>query len=98
VEGAEWAVLKGAAKLLASRPRPVILAEVQDLRTAPWGYAAREIVVQLEKMDYTWFQLSERGTLRHIDTSRQEFDHNLVAVPNEQSELVVSRVNGGSRA
>jgi FkbM family methyltransferase len=93
VEGAEWGVLKGAAKLLAERPRPVILAEVQDLRTAPWGYPAREIVGELERSGYEWFQISPQGTLIEFDSAREVFDHNLVAVPNEQRETVTARVN-----
>ena len=38
VEGGELSVLQGMEKLLASAKRPVILAEVQDIRTQPWGY------------------------------------------------------------
>jgi len=43
-EGAELGVLQGARELLRGASRPVILAEVQDLRTQPWGYRARDIV------------------------------------------------------
>ena len=43
IEGAELSFLQGARTTLASS-RPVILAEVQDLRTRPWGYAAREVI------------------------------------------------------
>lgn len=42
VEGAELSFLRGARRTLAPS-RPVILAEVQDLRPPPWGYATREI-------------------------------------------------------
>src|SRR5260221_5026119 len=38
VEGAEIEVLRGATRLLQADKRPVILAEVQDRRTAPWWY------------------------------------------------------------
>ena len=93
VEGAEWGVLKGAAKLLAAQPRPVILAEVQDLRTAPWGYSAREIVAELEQQGYSWFQISLEGGLVNFDTAREEFDHNLVAIPKERREATISRMN-----
>jgi FkbM family methyltransferase len=92
VEGAELAALEGAPKLL-SRLRPVILAEVQDVRTAPWGYRAREIVTLLERLEYSWFQPAERGVLREFNTSIEDFDVNLVAVPREQVQSVLDRVN-----
>jgi FkbM family methyltransferase len=44
IEGAELTALHGAMKLLHRKSRPAILAEVQDTRTRPWGYAAREIL------------------------------------------------------
>ena len=57
VEGAELDVLKGADLLLNRRPRPVILAEVQDVRTQPWGYRARDIQ-HLSHKGYKWFRLT----------------------------------------
>ena len=98
VEGAELAVLLGAANLLERRPRPVIIAEVQDIRAAAWHYAARVIVTMLEGRDYTWFQISEHGTLLEIETRRQTFDVNIVAIPNERKELVWSQINSDTRA
>ena len=53
VEGAELSVLKGAPQLLANGPRPVILIEVFDIRTQPWGYAAREIIRFLTMLTIT---------------------------------------------
>jgi hypothetical protein len=47
VEGAELGTLRGAAWLLERRPQPIILAEVQDVRTLPSGYAAKQIIVYL---------------------------------------------------
>jgi FkbM family methyltransferase len=98
VEGAELAVLVGARKFLERRPRPVILVEVQDIRTVPWGYAAREIINILEQLEYTCFQLSPQGKLLEIDTRIKEFDLNLVAVPNERNESVLSQLNAVNRA
>jgi FkbM family methyltransferase len=98
VEGAELAVLLGATKLLERRPRPVILAEVQDIRAAAWHYAAREIVTMLEDRDYTWFQISERGELLEVDTRREAFDANIVAIPNERKEDVRSQITSAARA
>ena len=50
-EGAELSVLYGALKLLNGSSRPAMLVEVQDMRTKPWGYAAREILQFLVRMD-----------------------------------------------
>ena len=42
VEGGELEFLKGAERILTGSKRPVILAEVQDLRTQAWGIARRK--------------------------------------------------------
>jgi FkbM family methyltransferase len=85
VEGAELEVLKGAARLLENRPRPVILAEVQDVRTAPWGYGAKEILLHLRDAGYTWLRLIPDGSLTELDLTPQEFDGNFVACPLEST-------------
>jgi len=92
VEGGELAVIRGARQLLRTKPRPVILAEVQDSRTSPWGYRAKEIVVALEELGYRWFQPSADGSLREILPSQDFFDANLIAVPEERVSKVLSRV------
>lgn len=97
VEGAELTILKGAQRLLEHRPRPVILAEVQDVRTLPWGYRARDIVTTLERLGYQWFELSAQGNLLEIGLSRESFETNLVAVPDELSYEVLSRPNNGPK-
>jgi FkbM family methyltransferase len=84
VEGAELSVLKGAARLLSREPRPVILVEVQDIRTKPWGYAAREVVRYLSSVNYLWFQPLPDGRLGKMDAERTEYDGNFVAVPQER--------------
>jgi FkbM family methyltransferase len=86
VEGAELDVLRGAMKLLkgeAQPVRPVILAEVQDLRTRPWGYRAREIV-RLAGIGYRWFELDSEGRLKPVSIDLAIYDANLVAVPEER--------------
>ena len=88
VEGAELEVLRGAAELLGRRPRPVILCEVQDARTQPWGYAAKEIVEFLRGFGYRWFQPVPEGGLRPLSAEQAEFDGNFVAVPEERLEQV----------
>jgi FkbM family methyltransferase len=84
VEGAELSVLRGSTELLRSRPRPVILAEVQNIRTRPWGYPAREIIRLLAESRYHWFQPLPDDKLQKIDTGREEYDGNFVAVPEER--------------
>jgi len=90
VEGAELEVLEGATRLLEWRPRPVALVEVQDVRTAPWGYRAGEILRLLEAKGYTWLELSADGSIRRLDTSREGFDGNFVACPEEVLECYYS--------
>jgi FkbM family methyltransferase len=87
VEGAELGVLKGASCLLERRPRPIILTEVQDIRARPWGYEGKNILDYLSVRGYKWFQLSPNSpsdALRELDVSRQEFDGNFIACPEER--------------
>ena len=86
VEGAELSVLRGTMKLLERKSRPAILAEVQDARTAAWGYAAREILQFLIGMDYRWFVIAAKGALLPISCDQEAYDANLVALPVERTE------------
>jgi len=88
VEGGELEVLKGAANLLERRLRPVILAEVQDIRTLAWGHGAKEVIDYLVQKGYKWFRLSENGSLHELDTKQHTFDGNFVAVPEESKDRV----------
>jgi FkbM family methyltransferase len=87
-EGAELSVLQGAREVLRAASRPVILAEVQDLRTQPWGYRARDIVEFLVREKYRWFAVTADGSLRPAATDLDSYDANLVAVPAERVEEV----------
>ena len=87
VEGAELSVLKGATEFLERRPRPVIFCEVQDLRTRPWGHAAREIVDFLRQRGFFWYVPSDDGAMRPLTSDQIEFDGNFVAVPEEKLGL-----------
>ena len=84
VEGAEWSVLQGAQRLFATPPRPVLLIEVYDIRTLPWGYAAREIVKHLNALGFRIFRPTENGGLEAEDVCKESFDANVVAVPEER--------------
>ncbi len=83
IEGGELAALKGAAALLASSKRPVILIEVQDLRTEPWGHKALDVVRYLEQANYRWANVVAGGRLQPLDTSQSWYDGNFVAIPAE---------------
>jgi FkbM family methyltransferase len=93
VEGAELSVLEGATELLRRHPRPVTMAEVEDIRTAAWGYRASKIVTTLDDLEYQWFQPQPDGTLVPIGPEREGFQANLVAIPKERREEVLSRTN-----
>jgi FkbM family methyltransferase len=83
VEGAELDVLRGSETLLSRAPRPVILAEVQDIRTKPWGYRAKEIIEYLLRRGFRWFSITAAGSLQKLDITQESFDGNFVAVPEE---------------
>ncbi len=89
VEGAELDVLKGAPGLL-SKARPLILSELTDVRTAPWGYRSQEIYAFLEARGYRWFSIAPKARLRSISGSGGP--ENLLAVPEEKLHLVTDFV------
>lgn len=89
IEGAELSFLQGARAMLALS-RPVILAEVQDVRTRPWGYAAREIVDFLRRADYSWFALTANSNLQPISMQLKTYNANLVALPEERADDIRS--------
>lgn len=80
VEGAELAVLRGAEDLLARHPRPVILCEVDDRRTRPWGYGKQAVLDLLRSLRFRWFGLDANGNLVPIEETQS---YNLVAIPEE---------------
>src|SRR5579864_186328 len=90
VEGAELSVLYGALKLLNGKSRPAMLVEVQDVRTCRWGYAAREILQFLIRLDYQWFVIAAKGALLPISCKDETYDANLVAFPMERTEEFLS--------
>jgi FkbM family methyltransferase len=98
VEGAELSVLKGARELLHRRPRPVILAEVQDVRTKPWGYPAREIIQYLSDAEFRWFRPLPNGGVEELDTGQREYEGNFVAIPAEQIVALEGMIAGGNES
>jgi FkbM family methyltransferase len=83
VEGGELDVLAGAKRLLERRPRPVLLVEVEDRRTGPWGYRAKEILERLVKKGFCWYWADGDGTLAPLNVGAESFEGTYVAVPAE---------------
>lgn len=100
-EGAELSILQGASRILGSKKRPAILAEVQDIRTLPWGYAAREIIQFLARLKYRWYAVTADSSLQPVSTALELYDANLVALPEErlaefQSALAETRATAAA--
>jgi FkbM family methyltransferase len=84
VEGGELEALRGASRVLAEL-RPVLICEVLDAATQPWGYPAREIMRALQRHDYAWFDFRPDGTLgAHEIRDRYPEVRNYLAVPRER--------------
>lgn len=87
-EGAELGVLSGASYVLENL-RPVIICEILDWVTEPWGYRAKEIVAKLSSHEYQWFDIgSEGGLTKHLNRNAYPDIRNYLAVPAEQVELL----------
>jgi FkbM family methyltransferase len=88
IEGGELQALRGAQDTLR-RFRPLVVCEVLDWVTAPWGYPARAIVSHLAEIGYDWFQFREDGSLE-THRPRQGYPEvkNYLAVPREKLEAV----------
>lgn len=89
-EGAELEVLKGAKGIIRSKPRPVIMSEIQDSTTTPWGYRAHAIYDFLAERGYSWFSITLEGNLRRCPRREwYETPNNLVAIPEERFPQVI---------
>lgn len=88
VEGGERDVLRGAVDVL-SLHRPLVLCEVADIRTEPWGYRAVEIYDFLTSLDYHWYSIGPDGIL-HPCSRKEAFHENLVAVPREKVAVTLA--------
>jgi len=91
VEGGEQDVLRGAKRSLAFAKRPLIYSEVCDRRTRPWGYSAREIVLDLLGRDFSWWEVATGTIMQHVIQNEYPGD-NLLAVPREREEAFVARM------
>jgi FkbM family methyltransferase len=82
VEGGELEVFKGGRNVLTEM-RPIIMCELADIRTRPWGYAASEIYNFLVEYGYIWFRPGPDGAPVWA-APKDSYDpdwENLVAIP-----------------
>ncbi len=93
VEGAELHVLKGATSVIAHY-RPIILSEMEDFRTTPWGYKSLQIYESLEGQDYRWFSIRPEGRLQPCP-KKDSYKENLLAVPTEKTEQLATHMERG---
>jgi hypothetical protein len=90
IEGGELDAFRGARHTLEVI-RPLIICEVLDWVSRPWGYPAREIVAFLARLDYQWFDFCEDGTLVvHAERDGYPDVQNYLAVPRERLPQIQS--------
>ena len=90
-EGAELEVLEGAKNTLKRQPRPFILCEVSDKRTAVWNYKAKEIIMQLLNYNFILTRFLPNGKLKLMNTDRNYYNLNIFAFPKESFERVIQK-------
>lgn len=96
-EGAELQILKGAETLLR-KLRPLIICEVLDPCTLPWGYPARDIITSLQTSDYEWFDILPSGSvLPHQPKSEYPEVKNYLAAPCEKVDQLDQWIARGSK-
>jgi FkbM family methyltransferase len=96
VEGGELAVLQGGAKFLERRPRPVILAELEDARSEAWGHRAKDTANLLQSIGFQWFRLLQNGTLERMPLNPDQYEGNFIAVPDDRAKEVAELTNSVS--
>lgn len=82
-EGAELKILQGGEQTLIRDLRPVILLEMQNLRTLPWGYTTVAIYDYLSQRGYVWFKIVTDGQLSSCSKESMANEQNLVSIPKE---------------
>jgi FkbM family methyltransferase len=95
VEGGELGVFEGALEFLNRRPRPVILAELEDARSAAWDHRAKDTAGFLQGLGFRWLRILEGGLLSEMSQNPKQYEGNFVAVPEEHMGDVRELVKNG---
>jgi FkbM family methyltransferase len=97
VEGGELDFFKGAENLLRQTIRPLILCELQDVRTEAWGHKAKDTAAFVKSFGFRWFKPLPDGSLANLPDNLDRYEGNLVAVPEERMAQVEEMIEDGSR-
>jgi FkbM family methyltransferase len=88
IEGAEFALLRGAERALA-RWRPRLLLEIQSDSTRRFGHEPAEVFRWLAARGYVAGHVTEAGELRRVEGEEPVLpDYNFVFVPVEQASAL----------
>jgi FkbM family methyltransferase len=98
VEGGELDFFKGADTLLSGSARPVILCELQDVRSATWGHTANDAASFLRNFGFRWFALLPDANLSRMPANTIHYEGNFVAIPEERLHQVQEMIQDGSRS
>jgi FkbM family methyltransferase len=94
VEGGELDFFGGARKLLARNDSPVILCELQDIRSRSWGHTARQTADFLQEFCYRWFRPVTGGRIVALSAYLETYEGNFIAVPKGRMESVEDMIEG----
>jgi hypothetical protein len=70
--------------LLRQKTRPVILCELEDVRTEAWGYKAKDAAAFVASFGFRWFRPLSCGKLARLGDGCAQYERNFVAVPEER--------------
>lgn len=82
--GGELDVFNGAVDLPRQQMRPVILCELEDVRTEAWGYKAKDAAAFVKSFEFRWFRPLPCGRLASLGDNCAHDERNFVAVPEER--------------
>jgi FkbM family methyltransferase len=81
VEGAESAVLKGAAKLLSGPNPPVIVLEYEESAQRRFGSSCAEMTSLLTAHGYRLERITDREVIPYVPKDPEDFSFNVLARP-----------------
>ncbi len=87
VEGAESAVLKGAAKLLSGPNPPAIVLEYEESAQQRFGSSNAEMTSLLTANGYRLERITDQGVIPYVPKDPEDFSFNVLARPPASASL-----------